>query len=314
MDIKSIENSIKTNYTQKRMLAKQIAENYLEECLKNDEVKKVYENYQDLKIEYSKKLANNELEECKKIKTKLKALKNEMQKLIKENNFNPQLLKPKFECDKCKDSGFVDGEKCSCYKRELSKKLIEFSGFNKTKLPTFDEINYDLIPEKKQKENMQKIVALLKKFCQKINQTRIDMVLLSGAVGVGKTYLMECVVSELIENGIFVLYQTAFAMNQKLLKIHCGSMEEKELLNEYLNCDLLCIDDLGTENIIKNVTIEYLYSILNERMINNKKTIITTNLNIYQLNERYGERICSRMVDSSKCLKVDIQGVDIRIV
>ena len=137
--------------------------------------------------------------------------------------------------------------------------------------------------------------------------------MLSGAVGVGKTYLMECVVNELVENGTFVLYQTAFAMNQNLLKIHCGSMEEKEGLNDYLNCDLLCIDDLGTENIIKNVTIEYLYSIINERMINNKKTIITTNLNISQLNDRYGERICSRMVDSSKCLKLDIQGVDIRL-
>lgn len=313
MDIKSIENSIKTSLTQKRMYAKKIADEYLEKCLEISEFKEVYEKYQDLRITYSKNLANNKLDECAKNKNQLKELKEKMQKIMQQNNIDAKLLKPKYECDKCSDMGYVDGEKCSCFKRELSNKLIEASGLNKSKLPKFDDINFNLVPDQKQRENLQKIASLLKTFCDKIFQTRIDTILLSGEVGVGKTFLMECVVSELIEKGTFVYYETAFAMNQNLLKIHCGTMEEKERLNDYLTCDVLCIDDLGTENIIKNVTVEYLYSILNERMVNNKKTIITTNLNFIQLNERYGERICSRLAESSRCFKVDIKGADIRL-
>lgn len=313
MDIRNIEKEIKTRFTQKRLNAKKFADEFLENCLKNDEIKNVYEKYQDLKIEFAKMSALGRVEDCKKIKVQLKTEKEKMQKIMQKNKVDISKLKPKYECEKCSDNGYLDNEVCSCFKKELSKRLIEVSGIKKNKLPTFGSVNYDLIPEENQKQTMKKIVQLLSALCKKIDNTKIDLVLLSGAVGVGKTYLMECCVNELIESGKFVLYQTAFAMNQRLLKIHCGTLEEKEQLNEYLSCDVLCIDDLGTENLIKNVTIEYLYSIINERMMNNKKTFITTNLNISQLNDRYGERICSRIVDSSKCLKVDIQGLDIRM-
>ncbi len=313
MDIKSIENSIKTSYTQKRMHSQKLADEYLEKCLNITEFKNIYEKYQDLRIAYSKNLASNKLDECEKNKSQIKELKEKMQIVMQEKNIDAKLLKPNYDCEKCNDSGFIDGKKCACFKKELSNKLIEASGLHKSKLPRFDDVNYNLVPDQKQRENLQKISSLLKTFCDKIFQTKIDTILLSGEVGVGKTFLMECVVSELIEKGTFVYYETAFAMNQNLLKIHCGSMEEKECLNDYLTCDVLCIDDLGTENIIKNVTVEYLYSILNERMVNNKKTIITTNLNFIQLNERYGERICSRLAESSRCFKVDIKGADIRL-
>ena len=97
------------------------------------------------------------------------------------------------------------------------------------------------------------------------------------------------------------------------MKYHCAKLEEKdEILNNYINCDILCIDDLGTENILKNVTCEYLFLIINERLIRNKATIITTNLNLTQIIDVYDERIYSRLKDKQSSIVVNLTGDDIR--
>jgi DNA replication protein DnaC len=84
-------------------------------------------------------------------------------------------------------------------------------------------------------------------------------------------------------------------------------------MNEYLKCDILFIDDLGTENKINNVTDEYFYSVINERMQNHRKTIITTNLDLGQIQDVYGERIFSRLMHKKQSLKINFVGSDLRI-
>ncbi len=131
----------------------------------------------------------------------------------------------------------------------------------------------------------------------------------------GKTYLLHGVVKESLQKNKFVVYTSAFNLNKDFLSYHCAKLEDKdEILSNYLNCDILCIDDLGTENILKNVTNEYLFLILNERLIKNKATVITTNLTLTQILEVYDERIYSRLKDKKSSIVVNITGEDIRLM
>ena len=114
--------------------------------------------------------------------------------------------------------------------------------------------------------------------------------------------------------GLMLKYTTAFNFNQDMLKYHCARLEDKgEIINPYLQSDILFIDDLGTENKINNVTDEYLYSILNERMQGHKKTVITTNLDFGQIQDLYGERIFSRLVHKKHSVKINFMGDDLRV-
>ena len=99
-----------------------------------------------------------------------------------------------------------------------------------------------------------------------------------------------------------------------MLAYHCASLQDKpSIISKYLDSDILCIDDLGTEVIYKNVTVEYLYLILNERQQRGKNTIITTNLTIEQIRDTYDDRIMSRLVSKKDAILVEIDSEDLRL-
>mgnify|MGYP003294726047 CR=1 FL=1 len=113
----------------------------------------------------------------------------------------------------------------------------------------------------------------MKKFIDEREKTKIDTVLITGGTGVGKTHLVGCMTTYALDKGVVIKFATAFNFNQDMLKYHCSKLEEKnDVIEPYLNSDILFIDDLGAENKIQNVTNEYLYLIINERMMNHKKT------------------------------------------
>ena len=135
-----------------------------------------------------------------------------------------------------------------------------------------------------------------------------------GDTGVGKTHLLGCLTTYALDKNILIKYATAFNFNQDMLKYHCAKLEDKEeIIGQYINSEILFIDDLGTENRINNVTNEYLYLVINERMQNHKKTIITTNLDFAQIQEVYGERIFSRLMHKKESLKINLSGDDLRV-
>ena len=138
--------------------------------------------------------------------------------------------------------------------------------------------------------------------------------IISGARGVGKSFLLECMLSELIKQKKYVLYTTAFTMSQNLLKYHTTFDTSKEsILSPYLECDVLIIDDLGSEPIFKNVSEEYLYLILNQRLFEQKSVIISTNLTLSEIQDRYGERILSRLVSKNVSKLFKIENSDLRL-
>ena len=141
------------------------------------------------------------------------------------------------------------------------------------------------------------------------------IILLSGNTGVGKTHLTKCMANELIKRHKLVLLTTSFSMHQDFMKSYSTrDLEEKQqLLSRYLNAEILFIDDLGTELRNPNITISYLYQVLNERRINKRPTVITTNLNLNDIYDYYDERIFSRIADKTTSICVYIEGKDIRL-
>ena len=130
-----------------------------------------------------------------------------------------------------------------------------------------------------------------------------------GGTGTGKTFLLECMASDLINRGFNVMFTTAFALNDECRKYHF-SLPSK--VNEFMDCDVLIIDDLGTEPLLKNITIEYLFNIINLRQKRYKPTLISTNLSLDDILNRYDDRIFSRLSNKITSLTISFNGIDMR--
>lgn len=304
---------IKEKFRQRKLDAEYQANINKFNVLENPEYKKLYNQCKlfalDVaKAEYGGKNASAVREAFKKQKALL-------YKKLTDEGIDIDSLYPKYSCPKCKDSGTINGEFCECFKKELSSELLSESGLSDNNLPTFDKISTEIVKNKKQREQYDNIVKVLKEYVNLIPNTSKHIITLIGEVGVGKTHLLKACVNEAIEKGLYCYFTTAFALNQDMLKYHLGSLEEKQsIIEKYLECDLLCIDDLGTENTIKNVTVEYLYLIINERFQAKRNTIITTNLNLEQIMENYDERIFSRIANKKDCVLINMVGDDLRLV
>ena len=282
----------------KRYYAEQQAQNNKTLALKDLSFRGLYLDYVDHMIEDAK----NGLDE----QPSTLALKKLCFERLKELNI--PYIKPKYFCPKCNDTGFIEGKYCDCLIEEINRLLIENSGF--TKLESFEEANFDIFENK---EFIQKLYAKMKQWCN--SNFDKNLVFLSGQTGVGKTHLMKCMANELICLHKVVLLTSSFAMHQDFIKSYsCKDLVEKQaLLEKYLNAEVLFIDDLGTELRQHNITINYLYQILNERKMAKKPTIITSNLNISDIMDYYDERISSRIADKNTSICVYISGEDLRL-
>lgn len=252
--------------------------------------------YQDLEKKYQKILIENAKKAAygeKVDKKEENSLKNELENMKKQKN-------PNFSCKKCHDEGYINGKICSCLKKEISQKLLNESGFGK--LENFENSIETC-------GNLKDVYALMKKWCN--SDFKKTLIYLAGPTGVGKTYLIRCMANELINRGKIVKLSTSFNMNIDFRDFNKTS--EQEIIKKYLNCEVLFIDDLGTEPLYKNITIENLYLILNERKTRGLPTIITSNLSLQDVKERYDERIFSRIADRETSITLYLDGEDKRL-
>ena len=171
------------------------------------------------------------------------------------------------------------------------------------------------------KENFEDIINLmdendikasdwLKMWCSRFpNTTKLNINIIGGA-GSGKTFLLECVANEMLNKNMAICYKTAFELNELARLYHIGKSFS---FADCLNADILFIDDLGTEPILKNVTKEYLYNLINVRQINNKPTFITTNLSLDDILARYDDRIFSRLGNKNLSTNIQLTSKDKRM-
>lgn len=256
-------------------------------------------------------------------------LKREQQQLIKEketllleHGYPIDYLTPDYICPDCKDTGYINNQKCKCFKQAIVdllysqsniKQIMQQENFHSFCYEYYDNSKRDPLIGLTPRENIQKIVVYCKKFIQAFH-TSYNNILLYGNTGVGKTFLANCIAKELLDTAHTVIYLTSFQLFDILEKNKFSHNKEQYEIEEQfegiLHCDLLIIDDLGTE--LNNTFISsQLYLCINERHLNKKSTIISTNLSLDDLNYQYSERVFSRITSNYTLLK--IFGDDIRI-
>ena len=263
-----------------------------------DKMKPLYENQEFIQLEkeWSRLMIENAKKEVNGEKTdkeKEEKLKNKLEALKKN-------IKPNFTCPICQDEGYLNGQMCKCLKKEISNVLMKDSGFEK--LESFDnsaKTSGDLAP----------VYSLMKKWCH--SDFKKNLIYIAGPTGVGKTYLIRSMANELIERGKVVKIATAYQMNQNFKDF--SKTYNEAILNSYIDTEILFIDDLGTEPQYRNVTLEYFYLIINERKMRKLPTIITSNLDMGDLRDRYDERIYSRIADRESSITIYLEGEDRRI-
>ena len=232
----------------------------LNAALEDKTFKELYSKYTSLMIENAKLEAINEKVDL----NQQNVLKKKIEERLKELNISS--ITPSYSCKKCNDTGFVDGEYCDCLKCEITNILLQKSGFNL--LEDFTSSDFSIFENE---EEMRKIYRLMQAWCNKKSEK--NLVYLLGQTGTGKTHLLRCMANEFIKQNKIVMLTTAFNLSQMFIKYH-SSKEKIQILDDVLNCEVLFIDDLGTEPFFNNITREYTYFVINERRMKNLRTII----------------------------------------
>lgn len=264
-----------------------------------------------ISVTQGKKLLEGDENALSELKSTLRRLSAMKQELLTGAGFPEDYLSPVYDCPDCKDTGYIGSEKCHCFKQAIIDLLYEQSGIRSMlEKENFSSLSYDYY-QGEDLERFKKNVTTAKNFIKTFDSDYHNL-FFYGTVGTGKSFLSGCIAKELIEKGFSVIYFSAAGLFETLSRnmFDYKNTEELRSLHEDLyGCDLLIIDDLGTE-CINNATASMFFSLLNERHLNQKATIISTNLFLEDIQNRYSERIFSRIMNQYISLK--FTGPDIR--
>ncbi len=245
------------------------------------------------------------------------ALQAKIKKLLKDNGFDENYLETEYTCKNCEDTGFINGIPCQC-RVDLVKKLAmqKLCGTSQAEKCGFDNFRLDFYPEEPDerfnvspRKHMQRVFDYCKSYAEDFDSSS-DSLYLYGATGLGKTHLTLAIAKEVTKNGGSVIYDSASNLLKRLEKEHFSKdSAENGAEDEMLACDLLIIDDLGSE-FVTQFSVSALYNIINTRLNREKPVIISTNLDAKALEEKYNERTASRILGGYTALL--FLGKDIR--
>lgn len=253
-------------------------------------------------------------ERIAKIKKENESLQTARLDVLRTNGFPDDYLDIKYSCDKCNDTGYFGINMCSCMKKALVKEAYNHSGLGKVlKSQTFKTFDLSYYEEGEEREQMASILEKAKKYVSDFGKPEKDSNLLFvGTTGLGKTHITTAVAKGVIDKGFDVVYDSA----QNIIRAFESERFDKDEMagkeaERYFDCDLLIIDDLGTE--FKNsFTQSCIYNLLNTRINAGKPMIISTNIDSTpKLLETYDDRITSRLIGNFRPFK--FVGKDIRL-
>ena len=237
----------------------------------------------------------------------------ETRRRLRALGLSEDYLEEHYRCPVCRDTGYVGDAParfCACFERRLA--MEEQAGAQA--MQTFETFNAAFVPEENgQRARLLEAKGLLEDFADRYPRARWRNIVLSGAGGLGKSFLLNCVYERVSSRGLPALRTTAYRMFDAMRKRHMGDDGGADAFAALLEVPLLLVDDLGTEPLMRNITVEYLFLLLNERMEAGLSTMVTTNLNPAQILERYGERVCSRLFDRLSALTIKLEGKDLRL-
>lgn len=321
-------NSILKEYDAKQFrnqdeLNKRIKEVYI----KVPEIRKIDEELVEGSASFAKNMLLHKEVNIDIIKKRNTELSNKKRKLLVDAGFPEDYMQMHYHCDKCKDTGYIDNNRCSCF-RQAAISLLYSQALINTALysQNFDTFDYSLYSDKVKDpvlnvtplENIRLIVDTCNRFIEEISlppdKRELKNLLILGSTGVGKTFLSNCIAKAALDSECSVVYITAGELfdvleNNSFRKDSYDDAPDARIEN-INQCDLLIIDDLGTE-FSNRFTNAKLYSCVNDRLIRNKPMVISTNLNFKDFQMTYSERIYSRFIGEFVPLR--IIGDDIRI-
>lgn len=271
-------------------------------------------------LKQARLIIDGNIEALSDLKQQLNALAEEKRALLIENNYDSHYLEPIYTCPDCKDTGYIQDKKCHCfvqatidllYQQSHIKDILKEENFHTFRLDYYsDEFNEKLGSSPKQaalkaKETAKEFIRQFPSKCQNL--------IFSGNTGIGKTFLTNCIAKELLEQSFSVIYFSAAKLFEQLANVTFSKNDETNhsIYDDIFECDLLIIDDLGTE-LTNAFVASQLFNCLNERYLLKKSTIISTNLSLQAIREKYSERIFSRL--SLNYTLIKLFGDDIRII
>ncbi len=268
----------------------------------------------DLSAEAAIKAATGLKDEVPLIMHELTRISAEKKRILVEAGLPEDYISLQYRCPDCRDTGYINGKKCHCLEQRLSQKLTESNyassgAYDKLQTESFATFSFDYFSGS-DLDNMKMIYSAAKEFVEGFADSYRNM-LFYGGVGCGKSFMSNCIAGALIDKGVAVVYVSAIRLFDILTGHHFGRGETGSAGYDTLfTCPLLIIDDLGTE-IMSTAIISELFNILNERDLGSRPTIISTNLTLDEIKEKYNDRSLSRIIGNYELYK--FTGEDLRL-
>ena len=275
-------------------------------------------------IKQARLLLDGHEDALSELKKEISRLSAQKQALLCSHGFPEDYLELHYLCPDCKDTGYIGTNKCHCFKKAIVdllytqsnlQEILKSENFSTLSLDYYSRNHIDPVTGRSSLDSMKTALHACHEFVDTFS-TDFRNILLYGDTGVGKTFLSNCIAKELIDAAYSVIYFSSKHFFDILAENTFGKKdsdsydEESPDTNYIYNCDLLIIDDLGTE-MANGFTSSQLFACLNERILRRKSTIISTNLALDDIKNIYSERIFSRLSSSYTMLR--LTGDDIRI-
>ena len=253
------------------------------------------------------------------IKQRNLALQAEREQILDAYGYGPEALDDSPLCPHCRDTGWVGARMCGCLHELCAKEQIqELSKLLDLGEQSFDKARLDLYSDqlwegedRSPRENMKRIFAVCEGYARQFATYPLKNLFFSGNTGLGKTFLSACIAREVSNAGFSVVYDTAINVFARFEDRKFGrESEARDDTNRYLNCDLLILDDLGSEMTTQFVQ-SALYELINSRLTAGKRTVISSNLSMDDIRGRYTPQIASRLEGEYR--ELTFYGEDIRL-
>ncbi|MDO4632931.1 MAG: ATP-binding protein [Eubacteriales bacterium] len=287
--------------------------------LKIPMVEQLQQEIASLSVQCGRRLLQGDESALSELKEDIFRLSTRRTALLTQAGYPADYLEMTYDCPDCKDTGYIQNQKCHCFKKAEIDLLYQQSNLSEIlKKENFDAFRSDYysaaLKDPKSgltaRENAKEAFDICRSFADHFD-TGFENLLLYGDPGVGKTFLSHCIARELIEHLHSVIYLSAQELFDHFAK---ERFERKDAANDFTDhiydCDLLIIDDLGTE-LTNTLVVSELFTCINVRLRSEKAVIISTNLSPERLRDLYSERISSRIL--SEYTLVKLFGRDIRM-
>lgn len=269
---------------------------------------------------YRKLISEKKADALDDFREEIEEIGREKEALLLKHGFSADYMELRYHCPHCRDSGYVEGRKCRCFHQKINRLLYTQSNIEKIlSRENFDSFSYEVYDDERKisnigmtaREYMRKIVSICENFVRDFDKKH-ENIMFMGNTGVGKTFLSNCIAKKLLDGNHSVIYMTATEFFDRMGRARFEKDSEirtEDMLEHLTECELLIIDDLGTE-VVNSFTSSGLFYIINRRLNEEKSMIISTNLSMKMLRDIYTERVTSRI--SSAYYVIPLYGDDIR--